>query len=182
MYIQQGDLTGKLPALSDRSVNLAWQTSTLDVVHWRFLTDEAEAWREFIPHFVMALGYNLPLAKALLNTIRPLRNLFGQQGQTWLEQLNLTPDNRSTLLETLQNLAQDDYFGPKGAVQTHERLAILWLWRGKWHAGQDQHQETLRAYRQAGQILPASSDHLGQQLSLALSRLGWTLVRRDSVL
>lgn len=171
-----------LPTLAERVGSADWGQATLDLTHWLFWRDERIAWRELIPRLVEGLGYDLDLARGLLEVAEAFAPALGNDGRKRLKWLSLSDENRERLLDELERLAGRGWLDEVETDFAAERRAVLHLWRGRWLVERKRYDEALKAYLSAERDMPIDALDLRAQLSEAFHSLsGHFFFRAETV-
>ncbi len=175
------------PRLEDRFENQDWRDIMLENLHWLFMHNEFDGWRQVNRDFVDALGYDLAHAKNIIEVVERIETILSNNGRQRLEiyQSGLATQLANRAGEAPQSLNELDgqvsllaelerwltRYGEKDEYAS-ERRAILDIRRGELFYWYGQYEDALKMYLKAEKNLPNRGEVLRRQLARDYERVG----------
>ncbi|MCA6504061.1 MAG: tetratricopeptide repeat protein [Pseudanabaena sp. M135S2SP2A07QC] len=164
---------------SDRIAN-----GLLDLVQFKFWQDVEVGWCYAVPLFVESWQYNRDWQKQLLGIIEAFQVRFDGDSKKRLQifakalgyYLFDIDDNRKVLLDELEKLAKRGWLD---GDRKNERMAILFLQRGRLLYELERYSECLRIYIEAEKQLSETALHLRKYLAEEFSKIGYKFLWED---
>ena len=193
MEKSRAQLESSMARLEDRFENTEWRECMLDGLHWMFLDNEFNAWRQVTRDFVDALGYDVENAVNQLKTIDRIDMILSKNGRQrfqifkvtmslvqfeWDEDYEVTSESLDRNMESLAELERWlSRYGDK-EIFAAERRAILDIRRGEIYFNHRRFDDALRVLLKAEKNVPPSGDSLNRQLAQNFERVGEQLAWR----
>ncbi|MFO0050818.1 MAG: tetratricopeptide repeat protein, partial [Pseudanabaena sp.] len=141
-------------------------------------------WRYAVPLFVESWQYNRDWQKQLLRVIEAFQVRFDGDSKKRLQifakalgyYLFDIDDNRKVLLDELEKLAKRGWLD---GDRKNERMAILFLQRGRLLYELERYSECLRIYIEAEKQLSETALHLRKYLAEEFSKIGYKFLWED---
>ena len=181
------ELESNFPRLEDRFENQEWRDVMLDSLHWLFMHNEFDGWRQVNRDFVDALGYDLAHAKNIIEVVERIEQILSSNGRQRLEiyQSGLATQIANRVGEAPQSLSELDgqvallaelerwltRYGEKDEYAS-ERRAILDIRRGELFYWYGQYEDGLKMYLKAEKNIPNRGEALRRQLARDYERVG----------